>query len=332
MMQGKLMKLISLKKGAATKLFMVFILVVTGFFGVNALVNAQNQSGSYQNDFVLEPGKMEVFVNPGDVITRSITVTNRVATPVKFQIDVEDFMGSTDKDRAVILLGSEKGPNSFKDNLIPEKTEFTLNPGEKISIPVKISVPANAQPGGFYTSVLVSNKPTVDAGGNSSQVQGMTSIISRVGVLFFIRVNGPVEEKGFVEDFYLQNRQTLFSGGPYTFNLSFQNDGTVHLVPYGLITIKNIFGNNIGSIPVDAYFALPKSIRYRELTWQNAPFLFGRYTAKVEMHVGYGTGVDVKSISFWVIPWKFVAIAFISLLIIILLAYTFFSKFELRKK
>jgi hypothetical protein len=334
------MKLNIHTKGQQIKLFGIGLLFVTFLLGISAYANAQTSTqnstvpgAASQNDFVLEPGKMEIFVNPGDNLTRTITVTNRVSTPVKFKIETEDFKGSTDPDMAVVLMGSEKGPNSFKDNLVPEVTEFTLGPGEKINVPIKISIPLTAQPGGFYASVLVSNKPSIDeTNAATDQVQGKTTIVSRVGVLFFIRVNGPVEEKGFVEDFYMKNRQALFSKGPYTFEISFQNDGTVHLVPYGLITIKNLFGNNIGSLPVDAYFALPKSIRYREVEWTNSPFLFGRYTATADIHLGYGTGVDSKTVAFWVIPWKFVIIVLISLLVIISLAYVFFNKFELHRK
>ncbi len=321
--------------GARNKFFTALVVFFACFLGVFAHVNAQsaNSTNSYQNDFVLEPGKMEIFVNPGDMITRTIFVTNRVATPVRFKIETEDFIGSTDKNRAVILMGDEKSPYSFKDNLIPESREFTLNPGEKIGMPIKIMIPADAQPGGFYASVLVSNQPTVDGTDQvANRMQGKTRVISRVGVLLFIRVNGAVEEKGFVEDFSMKDDQTFFSKGPYAFNISYQNDGTVHLVPYGLITIKNLFGNNIGTIPVDAYFALPKSVRFREVTWQNAPFLFGRYTANLEMHLGYGTGVDIKSVTFWVIPWKIVIIVLVSLLVIISVVYMFLSRFELRRK
>jgi len=298
---------------------------------MSAHVKAQNNG--YHNDFVLEPGKMEVFVNPGDEVTRDIVITNRMPTATTFRIETEDFIGTNEKDTVVVLLGNEKSPYSLKDELIPTENEVTIGSGQKIDVPIKIHIPANAQPGGYYGSVLVSNQPSVDrASDSATSVQGATRIVSRVGVLFFVRVNGAVEEKGFLEDFYMQNRRTLFSTGPYIFESAFQNDGTVHLVPYGMVTIRNLFGSVIGTVPVDAYFAMPKSVRYRELTWNTAPFLFGRYTATLEMHPGFGSDIDVKSFAFWVIPWKFVIIALVSLLVIVTASYIFFSKFELRKK
>ena len=84
--------------------------------------------------------------------------------------------------------------------MIPEITTFSLESNGSIVIPVKINVPIDAQPGGFYTSVLVSNAPSVDSGAQSSEVEGTTKIVSRVGTLFFVRVNGVAKESGALDD------------------------------------------------------------------------------------------------------------------------------------
>src|SRR5262245_51302252 len=88
------------------------------------------------NDFVLEPGKMEVVVNPGDQITKFIAVTNRIKQPVDFKVEVEDFIGSRDPNNPVILLGGDKSPYSFKDNLKPELSNFSLKFGERMTLPI----------------------------------------------------------------------------------------------------------------------------------------------------------------------------------------------------
>ncbi len=280
-----------------------------------------------KNDFVLEPGKVEIFANPGESVDKSITITNRASSRVSFKVEVEDFIGSSDQDKPVVLLGSEKSPYSFKDNVIPEITTFSLESNGSIVIPVKINVPIDAQPGGFYTSVLVSNAPSVDSGAQSSEVEGTTKIVSRVGTLFFVRVNGVAKESGALDDLKVIY-PTKDNPNLYKFNILFKNDGNVHLVPYGWITVTNTFGKMIGKFPVDAYFAMPKSIRYREVEW-SAPFLFGRYTASSDINRGYGSDlIDTKTVTFWVIPWKIAVITLVIVLVIVLGLYLFFKKFK----
>ena len=258
-------------------------------------------------------------------------LSNRASSEVSFKVEVEDFVGSMNQDQAVILLGDEESPYSFKGNVVPDIKSFSLVSNGSISIPIKINVPANAQPGGFYTSVLVSNAPSVDAGGQSSEVQGQTKIISRVGTLFFIRVNGVATESGALEDIRVIS-PTVDIPDLYKFNILFKNDGNVHLVPYGWVTVKDMFGKMMIKIPVDAYFAMPKSIRYREVEWK-APFLFGRFEATAEINRGYGSNlVDTKTVAFWVIPWKIAAIAIAVILVIVLGLYFFFKKFKFVSK
>jgi hypothetical protein len=105
----------------------------------------------------------------------------------------------------------------------------------------------------------------------------------------------------------------------------------VHLVPHGEVKIKNAFGQEVAKLPVDAYFAMPNAFRYRQVTWEKQ-ILAGRYTAELSLTKGYGDEVDVKTISFWVLPWKYIG-GIILFAILITLAYYFFSrKFELRRK
>lgn len=279
-------------------------------------------------DFVLEPGKIEVFLNPGETAQRTISVINRINRKVDFKVEVEDFIGSDNPQAPVILLGEDKSPYSFKDNLIPESDEFSLGFGQKIELPVQITVPVDAQPGGFYSSVIISSMPaSPDAPGG----QAGAKIISRVGVLFFVRVNGPVDQSGQLNDFRILGGDSFMQKGPVTFEILFQNSGTVHLVPYGEITVKNLFGKQVAQMPVDGYFSLPKSTRYRQVIWQKEKLL-GRYVAEVKLNRGYEGKEDVMKVTFWVIPWLYIVIA-VSVLFALSLLWKFItSRFEFKRK
>lgn len=251
-------------------------------------------------DFVVEPAKIEIFVNPGETVERTISITNRVAADVPFKIVLEDFIGAEDGSTAVRLLGEDTSPYSFKKSITVGAPKFTIGFGQRITVPITISVPENAAPGGYYTSVVVSN----DKEGLSASQSG-TEVISRVAQLIFVRVNGDVNEGGTMKDFRLTPNDFFRSKGPFTFEVLFENTGNVHLAPYGLITVRNLFGKTVGQIPIDAYYAMPKSQRYRQVTWDKKS-LFGYYTATLELNTGVKNRVEVQesSLSFLVVPWK----------------------------
>ncbi len=274
-----------------------------------------------KSDFVLEPGKIEVFVNKGETVGRTISVINRINRKVKFKIETEDFVGSDNPNTPVVLLGDQKSPYSFKDNLIPELTEFELEFGQKIELPISVTVPEDASPGGYYSSVIISSMP----GDSELTGQAGAKIISRIGVLFFVRVNGPVDLEGHLDDFRISGGKTFMQKGPVTFEILFANTGNVHLVPYGLVSVKNIFGKEVARIPVDAYFALPKSMRYRQVTWSKEKLL-GRYTAEIKLNRGFEGLEDTKKISFWVIPWTYIVTLLVALFLL-----TFFWRFVARR-
>ena len=285
-----------------------------------------------QNDFVVEPGKTEINLNPGESTVKNITVTNRVDKKVRFKLTTEDFVGTDDPKKPVILLGDNHSPYSLKDFIAPEINEFELDLGERITIPVTISIPKNAEPRGYYGALIISNDPDKIEGNNAKETEGRARIISRIGSLFLLRINGEGKYEGHIESFKnIGPQESTFSKRPQGFEIAFKNTGNVHLVPYGTITITNIFGRTVDTLPVDAYFVLPESTRYREILWQDG-FSLGRYTAHLSLNKGFGDTFDGVDYVFWVLPWKILIIAFAGLALLVALAYYFLTRFELKKK
>jgi len=242
------------------------------------------------------------------------------------------MVGTNDSISPIRLLGDEKGPYSVKNFIQPEINEFSLDLGEKITIPVKVSIPIDAEPRGYYGALIVSNEPEVLGDSQTTETEGKARLISRIGSLFFLRINGEGKEQGNLENFKIIGPgKAFYENRPSGFEISFKNTGNVHLVPHGKIIIKNILGKDVGEIPVDAYFSLPDSIRYREVMWQAGTGL-GRYTANLSLYPGYGNENQEASISFWIIPWKILVATFVGLVIFISLIYYILTRFELKKK
>ncbi len=281
-----------------------------------------------ENDFVIGPGKQEVSLQPGESTTRTIRVTNRREQSMTFAVEVEDFTAAESSEETVTLLGDETGPRSLQDLLSPAAQEFTLEFGEQVEIPVEISVPEDAEPGGRYGAVIVSNAPSQEV----QQNQGAATVVSRLASLFLVRVDGETEEAGQLTDFRTAGSGSVFfEDGPSEFELLFENTGNVHLAPYGQIDITNIFGQRVATLPVDAYFALPDSTRYRSVSWDPG-FLLGYYNAELSLNRSYGNTIDTDSLSFWVIPWRILLIAFVALMLLIGAIRFFTKRFELRRK
>ncbi len=279
-------------------------------------------------DFVVGPGKIEIEAKPGETVMAEISVANRISDGRTFQLMVEDIEGSSDASQSVRLLGEAKGPYTLKDYISFPQDTFSLDLGERARIPVAITVPKNASPGGLYGSVLVS---TIQE--NTDQPAGSTRspIIARIGTLFFVTVPGEVTRSGETKELGLKNDQFWFERGPIDFSILFENTGSVHLNPYGELRITNLFGEEVGFVELDPWFSLPKSLRSREITWDRE-FLFGRYIATVHINRGYDDIVDSRTVTFWVLPWKIVTSIFLVVFIIVFSLRLFFRTFEFKRK
>ncbi len=283
------------------------------------------------DDFVLGPGKVELQLKPGETKIVNITVANRMAESKRFLIDVEDIAGSDNPEQSVVLLGDDRGPYTLKDYISVPQAEFELGPNLRAVIPVTIHIPADAEAGGFYGSVLVRTVTREATDGSDAAAAPHSAVISRIGSLFFVTVPGDLNKEGQLKDFSTINNKLWHEKGPIDFQILYQNTGPVHLNPYGEMRINNMLGEEVGFVELQPWFSLPQSLRSREVTW-NRDLLFGRYTATLKLNRGYDDIIDESQISFWVIPWKLVSLAFAALVLLLWLLRNFFKKFEFKRK
>jgi hypothetical protein len=141
--------------------------------------------------------------------------------------------------------------------------------------------------------------------------------------LVFITVPGEIKIEGVLSDFYTQNKKIFFSYAKnIAFDLVFENSGKIHLNPYGTISVKNIFGQEVKKLELESWFAMPSALRFREVNFvtdskKDDLFMLGRYTAEAKIFRGYDDKYDTKLLSFWVLPWKLLLVIFVALLIIV---------------
>lgn len=294
---------------------------VEGFPGNDAVIG----------DFVVGPGKVELNMEAGETRIVEVTATNRTGVDRVFRFSTEDTTGSASGDTSIILLGDERGPYTLKDYLGVPEQGIMLKHGQRLRMPVVVTIPPDAEPGGRYGSVLVETVTTPRDEEVQAGAAARSPLVTRLGVLFFVTIGGDVEREGALKEFSTVPDKTYFSHGPINFAITYENTGSVHTNPYGEIEIANFLGEMVGFVELDPWFAMPESLRLREVSW-NREFLFGKYTATARINRGYDDIVDEQSITFWVIPWKVTLITFAGLFVVFLLLRFLFKSFEFRRR
>lgn len=283
-------------------------------------------------DFVVGPGRYEASIRPGESRTVNVLLTNRTGIDRRFDVEVEDTAGSSDGSESVVLLGDDRGPFSVKDFISAPAFSFHLRHGERARLPVTITIPPDAEPGGFYGSVLVTTTSLKPEESNEAGFAAARSpVIQRIGMLVFITVPGDVNQEGVLRDVSLQPDQRWFEKGPINFLITYENTGDVHLNPYGEISITNMSGEEVGFVELEPWFAMPQSVRLREVTW-NREMLYGKYTATVLLNRGYDDIIDEKTVTFWIVPWKFIVVGLLGIFIVLFLIRSFFRTFEFKRR
>jgi hypothetical protein len=282
-------------------------------------------------DFVVGPGRFVLELAPGESKTVEMVISNRMGERKRFSFETEDATGSSDGSQAIVLLGDQRGPYTLRDYIKIPHMQFDLNHAERVRIPVTVSLPKDAEPGGRYGSLVVSIvSDPIDATDESGAKSGSV-VVSRIGTLFFVTTPGSVAHEGALQKFSTVGDQSIFAKGPINFAVVTENTGSVHLTPYGEIRVYNAVGSEVGFVELQPWFVMPKSLRVREVSW-NRDFMIGRYTATAKINRGYDDVIDEQSYVFWVIPWKIIAVVFVSLFVFFLLLRFIFSQFEFKRK
>lgn len=280
-------------------------------------VHAANQDAGQALE--IAPPVLNLTADPGQTITTKIILRDVSTSKLVVRNQINDFVAGGEDGTPRLLLddNAEDSPYSLKSWIQP-LPEFTLNPKQINELPVKIKVPADAAPGGYYAVVrFTATAPGLDGTG--------VSLSASLGTLVLMRINGDAKESMKVEEFITTKngkKTGLFESQPITFAARIKNEGSTHEQPTGAIVVSDMFGNKIAGVNVNLTRGnvLPSSIRKFEQTLDKAVigdrFLFGRYTADMKLTYGTKGQTVTESTSFWVIPYRLVGFAILLIVIV----------------
>jgi hypothetical protein len=267
----------------------------------------------------IQPIKVSHTLNPGEEISGVISLTNASddENDTLITLKTEDFVPAAGGE-GVNFTGRAPGVTTVMDWItLGENNEhsFLIKKGEGRGIPYTIRAPLDAEPGGhygvlFFKAQRVSGRETLNVG-------------TQVGVLVLVTVPGSHLQKGRILNF--ATAEKFYQTDPIDFLTRFENTGTVHFEPKGTIKIKNIFGKEVGEVPVEGQVVLPTGIRNLTSKWNVEGLLFGKYNANLEIVDGDGEKLSSKSVSFYVFP-VWLTLEFLGAVIFIYLVLRYMKK------
>lgn len=299
----------TLKSTYAVIIAAVFLLTV--FLPLSNLraqpAGEQSVSG---NGFRISPVTDEYVIEPGQTEIMNITIENPTNAPLTAVAIVNDFVAGENEDGEVRPILDENAPaprNSFR-SLIGPIDNIDLGPNERFELEVPITVPVDANAGGYYGIIRFEPADRRD--------DGNVTLSASVGTVTLVRVPGDLTERlDLVEISAAQDNslRSFFTGGDVSVLVRLRNSGDIHLQPHGLVQVKNMFGDVVASYELNdttpRAYILPDTIRRFQDDLEDRNW-FGRYT--IETNIGNiqsgGEPLNARA-TFWYIPaWALIAL------------------------
>jgi hypothetical protein len=247
-------------------------------------------------------------LNPGDTAEGFTKVINQSTSTLTFKLGVQDFVVTdTSGTPNIIPPGTLNNKYSAANWIGVTPQTFTLKPGDSQKINYYVQVPRDAKPGGHYAAIVYSPIVTEALTGSGSTVN------SQLGSLFYITINGPINEQASVSKFFANPFQEY---GPVSVLTQIKNLGDLHIAPKGTVTVTGLFFNQTQSLPTHNIF--PEAGRDFTNTF-GENLMIGRY--KASFIGSYGTNDNlplVATMYFWVFPWRITLVIVLAVVALVL--------------
>lgn len=295
-----------------TPRFIILNLFLFIFFTFTSPVFAQNTNDVHLS---ISPSILEIKATTPATIEAPIKIRNMSDIKINLNLIYRTIKGNYNAT-GVIELKNEKSLEE-PDVLIRSKikvykdqqaiSRIEINPNEEISLLMRINLDENIPDGDYYFSILfISN--------NTKSVNEKSGSITNAGIgsniILSVGEKGPT--KGYISSFSAPN---ILSSGPIPFTLQIENSSDHYIKPQGRISIRDMFGNNVGKIDIVPGYILAHSSRYLNdsenqdskfanhpiLLW-NEKALFGIYSADAIVKLSDSGPLFNSSITFVVIP------------------------------
>lgn len=315
------------------------------FLVVGLLVPTLSRAQTSGLSLLTSPLPLLMKTTPGVPVTTDIKLRNTGTGAETLKVSLMKFEAYEDTGKPA-LMDPEPSDGFIKWVSFSEDT-FTVAPGEWKTIQATVAPPKEAAFGYYYAFVFAR------ANENLSAEERRTALNGGTAVLGLLDVDVPGAKREVTIDKFTTKKMYEFL--PATFSITLKNGGNVHGAPRGNIFIDKGDEKDIALLEVNKEKGniLPSSKRTFEATWDEgfpkyvpkivdgkevknskgetemelvwnwsdlSKIRFGHYTAKVLMIYDDGNR-DIPlegEVSFWVIPWRIIAVVLVVGVVILL--------------
>jgi hypothetical protein len=291
----------------------------------------------------LSPDKYYVDLKAGETIEEKLTIYGReeYTNVKKVYITAVGMRKTGEQNDREFYLSDPLDKTELANYITLGQTEATIEPGETVIVPWTLEPSDYIGCGTNLAALMVSTEPlTTEVRDGEAKVSFKQEVISQIHVTVDSTKDGDCpDNKAILEllDFHVDKGIPIFNHGDVPFITRIENKGNlISRSPKGYIEIFG-FGDKV-TIPfneqeLDIY---PNTIRkfdnqwldekyptngnvFSKLIYEITHLRIGRYEARLGITKNVDTQI-VKSVYFWVIPWKVILLV---LLIVSTVIYLF---------
>lgn len=279
------------------------------------------------NTLKIMPVRTDIEVKPGESKVVQTTVSNITDEPINLRPVTNDFIAGDEWGTpALILEEDEYAPTHSLKRFMSPLSDIVVAPKQSKTVEVTITVPEDAQAGGYFGAVRFAPR--------SPEEGGQVNLSASAASLILLTVPGALNESLAMTNFDITQ-----DGEPGSFFTSandikaavrFENKGNVQVGPIGKVSVKQgdkvVYEEDFNNKdPRD--MILPDSARRWEIPI-NKIGSFGKYTVLATFTYGSNNETVEVSKSFWVVPTGVIitTVVIVLLLIALVIGIRFFLR------
>lgn len=290
----------------------VFAVALTFMASSQALAVDTNTA----NTLKVTPVRSDIEIKAGASKTVEVTVSNLTDGQITVRAVQNDFVAGDERGTPALILDDSKfaPTHSLKRFMTPLK-DITIPAKQAKTIGVVITVPEDAQAGGYFGAVRFA--PTSPDDG------GQVNLSASVASLMLLTVPGDAVEKLDLTSFEIQKHGKtapfFTDGNALQATFRFENKGSVQAGPTGKISIKKgdkvVYETDFNDGDLRDV-VLPDSARRWDVPLEKVSG-FGNYTVSATFTYGTKNQTVEMTKTFWVIPWVVIVGAIVGLLVVV---------------
>jgi hypothetical protein len=302
-----------------------FILIL--FLSLASFLTASTNSLAQETSLSLgyAPTALYIDLDQGQQYEGEATFWNLASRTISFEIQVKGFAQIEEfPGTSRILTDQEEANDPYSASkwfFVQEKT-VTISPNSSQKIKYTVSVPEDAANGEHHATIFLLSSE--QARGTAPGSQALTDLGSGPAIL--INVGDEINENAQLLKF--ESDKKFYEQPPVTFLTQYKNAGNTHITPAGDIVLENFLGQEIERITFNEnkQSVLRGNLATYENVWENSAIFFkngkiaiGPIKARLittYRSVNPGFAPLSATISFWVLPWKYILAAIVILALV----------------